>query len=269
MDEIQQDEPTCHLLSLPRELRNRIYELLFPQHSDPDAEVDLLTARPPEAALVKTCHKTHDEANLMYRASYRDFWNSNFVVDLVREENGKNVNHARCASQIVASMDADFFPRISRVSVQGRKATWSIDLIESERVTKMPFHKGVWTAEYSQAVTTPRSDHASEITQIAGGATIEETRGHSLPESIHYFVQPRDLRKAKKSLGLGNELCKEALLSVMFLRVPYVGLVEPRYVPTTSLQDGHMLTSVIATGLLEEHGRSLENASPSSSYVGS
>lgn len=60
----------CHLTSLPPELRNRIYDLIF----IPEPVNNLLTATPPFRALLATCQQIYTEANGIYRAGYRAFW---------------------------------------------------------------------------------------------------------------------------------------------------------------------------------------------------
>ena len=65
-----------HLLKLPAELRNHIYELAFTtDHYDEEGEeeeevMDVFAAPAPGKALLLVCHQIHNEANLMYKASY-------------------------------------------------------------------------------------------------------------------------------------------------------------------------------------------------------
>ena len=61
----------CRLLSLPPELRNRIYSYaLQPEES----ETRLLEAKKPKKDLLFSCKQIHGEATKMYTKVYRDFF---------------------------------------------------------------------------------------------------------------------------------------------------------------------------------------------------
>lgn len=93
----------CHLLSLPAELRNRIYNLCF---AEPAKEVDLLEAQPPSRALLCTCRQIRDEARLMHRKAYREFWsNTRFFIHLSATE--PRVTQCIHARHIISCLRAD------------------------------------------------------------------------------------------------------------------------------------------------------------------
>lgn len=60
----------CHLLDMPPEVRNHVYELVLA----PDPCNDFVQAKPPSKSLVLTCGQICAETNEMYKASYRAFW---------------------------------------------------------------------------------------------------------------------------------------------------------------------------------------------------
>lgn len=64
-------EARCHFFRSPPELRNRIYQLTFPDTPD---EVDLLNANPPSKALLLTCRQAYQDVRFMYRKAFCDFW---------------------------------------------------------------------------------------------------------------------------------------------------------------------------------------------------
>jgi len=67
-------------MTLPPELRNNIYELAF--SSDHYIEAILLEDEPPSKSLLLTCREIYNEARIMHRKAYRDFWTaSEFIID--------------------------------------------------------------------------------------------------------------------------------------------------------------------------------------------
>ena len=83
LDSADTDSNSCHLLKLPPELRNRIYELAF--IADTCDKIDLLNANTPSNALLITCREIYSEARSMYKYAYRSLWTlSAFFAD-VRE----------------------------------------------------------------------------------------------------------------------------------------------------------------------------------------
>jgi hypothetical protein len=107
------ESPDCALFTLPGELRNTIYELVFengnetmsvadfasapvkfgwnpelpssrPVEHTSTADVDAVptNAGPPSSALVRTCQKIRDETEGIFAAAYQRFWQKSFVFDL-------------------------------------------------------------------------------------------------------------------------------------------------------------------------------------------
>lgn len=109
--EDRQHEPappaSCRLLSLPAELRNRIYELAFAHDSEKD--VDLLKAQTPSKDLVLTCRAIYAEASGVYKQAYRDFWTtSRFQMQMQQKE-----TDAIAKLQALADADLDHIRTIS------------------------------------------------------------------------------------------------------------------------------------------------------------
>ena len=78
---------TCHLLDLPPEIRNAIYDLVFlPNIAEP---VELLEATPPSKALALTCRQMHEEAKLLYREAYQKFWEEAEFVLILHPPHGR------------------------------------------------------------------------------------------------------------------------------------------------------------------------------------
>ncbi|KAK5688385.1 hypothetical protein LTS10_000363 [Elasticomyces elasticus] len=63
----------CHLLALPPELRNRIYEYAFADEAPLAMDVNEITLYWPSAALPGTCHQLHNETLKMMRAAVMQF----------------------------------------------------------------------------------------------------------------------------------------------------------------------------------------------------
>jgi hypothetical protein len=107
------ESPDCALFTLPGELRNTIYELVFENGNEtmsvadfasapvrfdwnPElpssrhvehtsaADVDAVptNAGPPSSALVRTCQKIRDETEGVFAGAYQCFWQKSFVFDL-------------------------------------------------------------------------------------------------------------------------------------------------------------------------------------------
>ncbi|KAK5744321.1 hypothetical protein LTR17_002031 [Elasticomyces elasticus] len=63
--------PSPTLLTIPGEMRNNIYELVF---GTQPAEADLLNPSPPSKALLLGCREIYDEAKGLYSTAYRSYW---------------------------------------------------------------------------------------------------------------------------------------------------------------------------------------------------
>jgi hypothetical protein len=83
-------DTVCHLLGLPAEIRNLIYEYTLAHDSEVEVSdvehaedaVNLLTATPPSPALSLTCKQIHEECRKMYLENFKRFWKeSNFYVN--------------------------------------------------------------------------------------------------------------------------------------------------------------------------------------------
>jgi hypothetical protein len=66
---------SCGFLLLPAELRNAIYEYIYPVSEAED--VDLLTATPPPDAILSTCRQVYEEAISIYREACHHYWSRN------------------------------------------------------------------------------------------------------------------------------------------------------------------------------------------------
>ncbi|KAK3632503.1 hypothetical protein LTR56_014410 [Elasticomyces elasticus] len=63
----------CHLLALPPELRNRIYDFVFADEAPPAIDVNEIDLHWPSAALSGTCYQLHNETIKMMRAAAVQF----------------------------------------------------------------------------------------------------------------------------------------------------------------------------------------------------
>ena len=78
-----------HLLDLPPELRNIIYALVFSTPSQP--QTNLLQPNPPDKTLLLSCQQIYNEANLVYKHTYRSYWNNTpFTLSLRSSIEGKH-----------------------------------------------------------------------------------------------------------------------------------------------------------------------------------
>ncbi|KAK5744224.1 hypothetical protein LTR17_002254 [Elasticomyces elasticus] len=115
----------AHLLTIPPEIRNAIYEMAFEQSfrevqvaidwgSPLVTAVNLLNVAAPNKGLLLACHQVNDEAHGLYKAIYRRFWReTNFylrcpVPDAPRhpiqvnftEEDLAQIRHLRCFAHL-------------------------------------------------------------------------------------------------------------------------------------------------------------------------
>ena len=75
---LQKTTATSRLLSLPSELRNRIWELAFTPNikTMQDGMLDLVTAKKPKPTLLLTCKQIYTEAYKLYTEARESFWTS-------------------------------------------------------------------------------------------------------------------------------------------------------------------------------------------------
>lgn len=73
----------CRLLSLPSELRNRIWEYTFtPDANAQDGRIDLLSVKEANPALLLTCRQIYTEACQIYTGAHETFWTtSSFYIN--------------------------------------------------------------------------------------------------------------------------------------------------------------------------------------------
>lgn len=120
----------CHLLTLPPELRNYIYELAL--SPEPSATVDLLQPTPPSDALVRTCRQIRAESQLMYRRLYREFWRETTFELVFEEEQLGNGWYENLRTKVLQLKTRDL-ENITKIKV-GREGDWCI------------LEDGVWVA---------------------------------------------------------------------------------------------------------------------------
>ncbi|EME77951.1 uncharacterized protein MYCFIDRAFT_79195 [Pseudocercospora fijiensis CIRAD86] len=76
-------DPCWFLDSLPAELRNEIYELVFNPNLQ-KSRINLFKANPPEKSLLLSCKQIYSEAKVMHRDAHRKYWKKNdFFIDSV------------------------------------------------------------------------------------------------------------------------------------------------------------------------------------------
>lgn len=119
----------AHILTLPPEIRNRIYDLAF---ANPTTSVNLLEAAPPSKNLVVACRQIHAESKHMYRAAYRAYWSDTHFTLIGNKNNlpafRSEVKHLHYR---VHKLDDDDVAHISRMTID-TDATWELE-------------EGVWT----------------------------------------------------------------------------------------------------------------------------
>ncbi|KAK4543880.1 hypothetical protein LTR36_004654 [Oleoguttula mirabilis] len=64
----------CHLLKLPPELRNTIYELAFTTAADLGEPINIVRACGPSPSLVLTCRQVHSESSAIFNVSQDRYW---------------------------------------------------------------------------------------------------------------------------------------------------------------------------------------------------
>lgn len=104
---------TGQLFRLPPELRNRVYELCFIQVA---REVNIIEAQPPPKDLLCACRQVYNEARLMHRQAYRDYWSKTcFVLHLRTGELDESI---RVARGVIASLGAADIRHISLIRIE-------------------------------------------------------------------------------------------------------------------------------------------------------
>ena len=92
-------------LSLPTELRNRIYALVFKDDTS-GTTIDLSKAREhvPQVALTRVNKQIHDETLDMYCEATTDFW-SKHSLGIQIDSSGTNYRRCRCEDDIPKQLD--------------------------------------------------------------------------------------------------------------------------------------------------------------------
>lgn len=122
--------PEAQFLTIPPELRNRVYELLYPRTETRTVELlesDLLnTGLPlPSNALLTTCRQLYAEAKLVYREIWDGTEFTIYIDDFA-------------AVRRVRELDTARLQRVSRVSIFSRRYANPVSVICELR-------RGVWT----------------------------------------------------------------------------------------------------------------------------
>ena len=129
----------CHLKRLSPELRNRIYDLVFAT----EETADLLTAKPPQGALLETCRQLYTEAHLVHKESCRKFWEeTQFYVHCVEKTDAEPgyIDTTQQAIVFLETMTDQHFARIA-TPIRIRCRHWR------EGFFDLVFHRGVWKRE--------------------------------------------------------------------------------------------------------------------------
>ncbi|SMR50485.1 unnamed protein product [Zymoseptoria tritici ST99CH_1E4] len=111
-----QQPASCHLLALPRELRECIYDFVFSTGIDIGAEVALVGAEKPlrmaGRTLLQTCRQIHNEGRLTFWLECRRFWqHTHFTASLDRFKSGSSVKAA------LRRIGGEDLGRIERVTI--------------------------------------------------------------------------------------------------------------------------------------------------------
>jgi len=82
------DPHGCPMLSMPLEICNVIYDLVFEREDgDTDGLIELTCAQPTSMELLLVCRQIYPLAQSFYKTSYRSYWStSTFMVDSARVE---------------------------------------------------------------------------------------------------------------------------------------------------------------------------------------
>lgn len=113
------DKP--RLLSVPPEIRNRIYGFVF--QCDPRQKVDLREANPPAKDLLLTCRQVYQEARLMQREAYRKYWTgTNFKVFMPPRKPTAGISRAIKLAYIEITLEREI-PHIAKLELSDERTT--------------------------------------------------------------------------------------------------------------------------------------------------
>lgn len=125
----------CYLTTIPPELRNRIYDMVFA--IEEDAEQDLEKATPPSISLLVTCRQIHHEAGQLYNEACRRFWaETNFTINVNADDGETEMD------EIVRCMKNTTVESLTKMTVVSN-SFWIDDLS-----ARMFLKNGVWTNEF-------------------------------------------------------------------------------------------------------------------------
>ena len=185
MEQPRQAVGECHLLKVPREMRDQIYGHLFAC----EASAQLLEAKPPEKAILSTCGQIYDEAKQVYKVSYRSFWkDTEFIVNVTDEINPVSLPRL-----------VDWLENVSDESLAQIETLHIISCSFYHNVTfKWEFRCGIWVEAHS----------APEEQSIACGFYVTQPRELG---SYRYFGTEERARQFKNRKGLADKLTYDGL----------------------------------------------------------
>lgn len=109
---------SSRLLALPGELRNTIWQCTFNTAED---DINLLTAKGPSPALLRTCHQLYAEARDYYKTANDRYWKTkSFVLDYQPKD------HDRLVDAIYNLNEGELI-QVTKLIVQGLRDTHAYD----------------------------------------------------------------------------------------------------------------------------------------------
>lgn len=150
----------CHLLTLPPELRNRIYHMVFERTS---RRAEILKTDPPRKDIMLACRQIYDEARLMHQQAYRVYWRTTiFTMTLPSFVQGGVTNSA----------EVELRAAIARLREDDIRHVSTVRGVRASNGSVWAFDSGVWTLWRKRGPTPCMMPNWREI--WFQGAAVEE-----------------------------------------------------------------------------------------------
>ncbi|KAK4555857.1 hypothetical protein LTR86_007077 [Recurvomyces mirabilis] len=174
------------LLALPAELRNLIYKLVL--ISDTEA-TELVCANPPSKALLLCCRATYQEARLIYRHAFRDYWRHTLffiqqdgpcTFDHLREEDIEHIENVELHAIWTPPQTFLVRPRDLTTLLW---ASLGCPVEPTAFIAKRDRDRQLWFCAFRNGTTKPcRFPTRSGIWEL--GVTVVRTRECRIPEGL-------------------------------------------------------------------------------------
>jgi len=212
------DHEKCHLLNLPPEVRNRIFDYVFISDHDPECYVDIITACLPGKALLTACRQIYDEASQMYRAKYRAFWaETKFDLSIIKRNSlGEIIKSVDEARAFVEIMDEQAIACITSMSITSRCVSAPWKQCPNDGIAKTFFNDKLWQNTDHCRLASPFL-----VPLTCGSADRDSTDwtrlSFRLPNvgKLLWAETEGQVRELKEALGIGDHLRREDLIVLL------------------------------------------------------